>query len=384
MTFPGPLTVAGHPSRADRCPGALTLHEAADGLLARVRLPGGYVTAPVSGGWPAWPRNSPTARWSSPPAATCSCAASLRTIRDALADGLADLGLLPSLTHERVRNIVASPGTDLSGLVGAVDAALCARPALGELSGRFLFGLDDGTGDVSALRPDVTAVAAATDVWTVYPGAFVVSAAQVPAVMMDLAAAFLVERAAQSSGAWRIADLVDGAQRVVAQVSPDLSAAKVRVPYPARLNRTDRLETDRLETDRLGTEQLEVVVPLGRLSAGQARGLAELVGAEPARFTPWRTVVLPTAERSAVVTLGLDPAADSPWKAVTACAGRPGCAKALADVQADARAAVLTGQTHARPVHWSGCERRCGHPQGGYTDVLATASGGYQITAVGA
>ncbi|GAA1235854.1 hypothetical protein GCM10009665_27610 [Kitasatospora nipponensis] len=31
------------------------------------------------------------------------------------------------------------------------------------------------------------------------------------------------------------------------------------------------------------------------------------------------------------------------------------------------------------PVHWSGCERRCGHPAGDWVDVLATG-GGYRIS----
>jgi precorrin-3B synthase len=66
---------------------------------------------------------------------------------------------------------------------------------------------------------------------------------------------------------------------------------------------------------------------------------------------------------------------------VTACAGRPGCAKALADVQSDARAAL--DRWPGRAVHWSGCERRCGRSTRTEVDVVATGSG-YRIEGAGA
>src|SRR5262249_31900538 len=80
-----------------------------------------------------------------------------------LTDELTRVGLLPSLSHDRVRNVLASPlagldgGPDLTGIVRALDAALCARPRLAELSGRFLFAVDDGRGDVAGLGADVVA-----------------------------------------------------------------------------------------------------------------------------------------------------------------------------------------------------------------------------------
>ena len=58
-----------------------------------------------------------------------------------LTSELVQAGLLPSLSHDRVRNVLASPlagldrGPDLTGIVRALDAALCARPRLAELSG---------------------------------------------------------------------------------------------------------------------------------------------------------------------------------------------------------------------------------------------------------
>src|SRR3954453_1828985 len=71
----------------------------------------------------------------------------LRAITDtaAVAEIIAAAGLLPSQTHERVRNIVASPlsgrvggATDIRGLVTELDEAIQAKPELAELPGRFM------------------------------------------------------------------------------------------------------------------------------------------------------------------------------------------------------------------------------------------------------
>src|SRR5690606_41103992 len=59
---------------------------------------------------------------------------------EAFAARIAAAGLLPSATHERVRNIVASPFGE-ADLVDALDRELCARPGLARLPGRFLFSI---------------------------------------------------------------------------------------------------------------------------------------------------------------------------------------------------------------------------------------------------
>jgi precorrin-3B synthase len=128
------------------------------------------------------------------------------------------------------------------------------------------------------------------------------------------------------------------------------------------------------------------VVPLGRFTAAQAELIARLVPAE-LQLTPWRSVVLPDlpdeeVDEAAVdlVTAGLVLDANSPWVRVTACAGRPGCARSLADVRADALAAVVARSLPADGArqHWAGCERRCGRPRGEVVDVVATGDG-YRI-----
>ncbi|MGW5163452.1 precorrin-3B synthase, partial [Nonomuraea wenchangensis] len=155
-----------------------------------------------------------------------------------------------------------------------------------------------------------------------------------------------------------------------------------RPPGPGRLPSTGagRPVAGRI-AQRDGRVAVEAVVPLGRLTSAQALALADTGHA--VRLTPWRTVVLPDlspaeADRAekALDAMGLvtDPA--SPWAGVTACAGRPGCAKALADVRADARHWVESlDRAPATPVHWAGCERRCGLPRGPVVQLIATTNG---------
>jgi precorrin-3B synthase len=136
-----------------------------------------------------------------------------------------------------------------------------------------------------------------------------------------------------------------------------------------------------------GRTALVGVVPLGRLAARQADLLAGL--AAEVQLTPWRSVVVPDLAEDAVddaatelhrTGLVFDEA--DPWVWVTTCAGRPGCAKSLADVRADAATAVATGALPAGGArqHWAGCDRRCGRPAGGVVDVVATGEG-YRVGA---
>ena len=158
-------TVNGWPGPAIRTPARAHCRyiTAADGALARVRLPGGLITAPQL---EALAR---AATDSASPAMELTSRGNIqiRGIRDteataSVAEALAASGLLPSDTHERVRNIIASPLSgrvgaepDIRGLVVELDTAIQAQPELAGLPGRFLFGIDDGRGDISGLAADV-------------------------------------------------------------------------------------------------------------------------------------------------------------------------------------------------------------------------------------
>jgi precorrin-3B synthase len=277
-----------------------------------------------------------------------------------------------------VRNIIASPLSGLDGrgeldvrpIVREFDALLCATPALADLPGRFLVTIDDGRGDVTPLGADAG----------LHGSRLVLAGRPTDAVggaelLIRAAEGFLAERAAQGRGAWRLAELQDGPARVAAR----LSAAVDR--DAGRFARSGGGTVAALVRQTDGDVAIVVIAPLGLLTAGQSAAL--VAAANEIIVTPWRTVVVPavpmeeadaTVARLAAVGLVADPS--SPWAGVTSCAGRPGCAAALADVRADARAAVAAADgPGAVAVHWVGCERRCGAPKGRHVEMRATPDG---------
>ncbi|MFI9359864.1 cobalamin biosynthesis protein CobG [Kitasatospora sp. NPDC053057] len=393
--------------RADACPGALRLHTADDGGLARVRLPGGLLTdrqaialaeasqALGDGELETTSRGNVQLR-----GLASDCGAEL-------AERLRAVGLLPSDTHERVRNIVASPlagldavgHVDVQAWVRELDARLCASDWAAGLSGKFLFALDDGRGDVAALDADVTLIAAsggaasgsgasgsgatasATSGGATSGGPAVlrlgrathghpVEAGQEVTAVLDAARAFLDALRGSGRKAWHLREV------------PDLLPTG-SVPLPA----TSAVAAP------VGALPggLSVGMRFGRASAAQWRALVAASAGE-LRLTPWRGAVLPGAPADrlpALAAAGFRTEPGSAWERATACTGLPGCAKSLADVRADAaraletRTATGTGAgTGGLPVHWSGCERRCGHPAGRWVDVIATGHG-YRVTVNG-
>jgi precorrin-3B synthase len=372
--------------RADMCPGALTVFEAADGGLARIRIPGGAVSADQLRALATASADVGDGRLELTSRGNLQVRALAPGAESELGERLAEAGLLPSATHERVRNIVASPLSGIDGdepdvtdLVARLDRELCARPALAALPGRFLFALDDGRGDVATLGADVTLVARG-DRATV--GLFGVAREDAVAVLLATAEAFLAERDAQHSLAWRIDELSGGAHAVAERALGALAGVDVRMSTPPELPPTSA-EPVGLVGQPDGRYALTVLAPLGRLTAGQAELLADHAGRRGLRVTPWRSVVVPdltetsSAElATAADAIGLGVDETSRWYRVSACTGRPGCAKALADVQADARAAA--DNWPGRRVRWSGCERRCGRPLNTDVDIIATSKG-YEV-----
>ncbi|MEU6175344.1 cobalamin biosynthesis protein CobG [Streptantibioticus parmotrematis] len=357
--------------RDDACPGALRLHSADDGALARVRVPGGLLTTAQATELALIADELGDGHLDLTSRGNVQLRGLPHDAGDVLAERLGRVGLLPSPAHERVRNIVASPlGPDtVRTLTRALDAALCADERAARLSGRFLFAIDDGSGDVAALRADITLVASPRDVTLYVADAPVraVPVADAASCALRAAHAFLdlADAAGEGVRAWRVRDL-----------DPDGTLLGGQASGPPLPHGTP-------PAFGLTGGALSVGFPLGRASTAQWRALAGAASGE-IRLTPWRGAVLPGIAddrvRAGLAAAGFVTADDSPWHGATACAGRPGCAKSLADVRDDARTALAAATgPQPLPVHWSGCERRCGHPGGTRVEVTA-APDGYRVT----
>jgi precorrin-3B synthase len=385
-------------SDVDACPSALRLHAAADGLLARVRLPGGMLTGAQLGSLRELTERFGDGRLELTSRANLQIRAVPAEHTETLAAGLRAAGLLPSTTHDGVRNIASSPllGPPSRALVTALDAAICGDPVLSGLPGKFLFAIGHVplAADVAAVptgaRSDPAGAAAA-----LADGRFAlrfgghdtglrVAAEQVVPTLIAAAHAFLAEREAQRGhgpAAWRLRELTDGPVRVSRRVAGSLGLTPVGVAAATPVEACEPADHLGLLEQPDGLVAMGALVPMGQLSGVPLRVLEE---AGHLVVTPWRGVVVPDLTRAAahgwaerLVAAGLPIAADSPWVGVTSCAGRPGCAKSLADVRADATAAARF--VDGLPVHWVGCGRACGSPAGRHVRVEAAASG-YRVT----
>lgn len=396
----------------DRCPGLLRPHLAVDGAVVRVRLPGGMITAAALGELTAAAERFANGEIQ----LTSRANLQLRgvpvdasgTVPDPLVDAVRAAGLLPSDAAELVRNILCSPMTgrlggcaDLRPLVGRLDALLCASPALATLPGRFLFGLDDGSGDVAAGGCDIGIIAS--------PGGRAVLMAggqRGPVVPLDaavdrlvrLALTFLQLRRDGSAAYWHVAELPGGGNTLLTAVLNGIDLDSERpvtaaVAGPDAANGLPRFGAHR-QTD--GLSLLSLVVPLGRLTSTQVQAVAAAarLGSGDVVVTPWNGLIvtdLPMAvgspELAGVAAMlteaGLPSTADSGWIGVSACTGAPGCARA-----AGPTAPAATGIAHAaaaatahragggaEPVHVVACERRCGAPAVAHREVMIELTG---------
>ena len=279
------------------CPGAFRPWQADDGLLVRIRLVGGRV--PTS----ALRRLSEVSQEHADGRIYLTRRANLQ-LRGMSGDGphltkaalaaIVSTGLLPSRTHELVRNVLVSPQTGLAGgradlrpVATELDDLLLADAELGRLPGRFLFTLDDGRGDVldrltgtGKRGTDLGFVALGDGAVQLRVGDHwgdVTSLTGAARRMLDLARQFLDVRGTGANAPWHVRELTGPLQAPV-PADPRIPAPATPLAYGAVPGGTHVAADDGALTQSRVESLLE-----------QASGVGYLV------VTPWHGVLTPHA-----------------------------------------------------------------------------------------
>ncbi|HEX8005653.1 MAG TPA: nitrite reductase [Trebonia sp.] len=225
-------------TRRDRCPGVLRPWQAPDGLLVRLRLIGGRVTSAslralldVAEEYGDG-RIHVTMRANLQVRALPGCDGALAPEALAAIEGT---GLLPTRSHELVRNVMISPQTGLAGgladlrpVAAELDSQLCARERLAGMPGKFLFVLDDGRGDLIDRACDLGLVALDGEEVQLRVGegwGTVVPIGDAVARLAELGGEFLLRRGSGPTAPWHVAELP---APLIQAVDPD-----PRLPNPA-------------------------------------------------------------------------------------------------------------------------------------------------------
>jgi precorrin-3B synthase len=281
--------------RPDRCPGVTRPWLADDGALVRIRLVGGLLQRSALAALASLSEQFGDGDLH----LTRRANLQLRAVRhvdgvlpDAFVAGVREAGLLPSVTHELVRNVMLSP---LSGRVGGradlrpvaadLDARLLDDPACAALAGRFLFLLDDGRGDLLGRTSDLAVVALDADTVQVRAGSDqwgpVVPVTEAAAVLLASTRGFLRARGSGPTAPWHVdeldAPLLHGHDRD--------DRTRVTSPAPAY---GPLVQADGRRADHVATAD-------GRLTPAAVADVLASAGEEVV-VTPWRSLVLPDLE----------------------------------------------------------------------------------------
>lgn len=217
-------------------------------------------------------------------------------VPEALVGALSRAGLLPSQSHELVRNIMVSPLTgraggraDLRRTAVELDRRLCDEPDLADLAGRFLFVLDDGRGDVAPRSLDIGLMAVDPETAQLRIGSRhwgeVVPLDETPAILIALALRFLQRNGEGTIAAWHVDELdPDIAGSIGGHHVRDLRTQVTSLPPPYGIISQDD-----------GRTADHVAVPDGLLTRSLADDLIARAGPELI-VTPWRSIVVPDLE----------------------------------------------------------------------------------------
>jgi precorrin-3B synthase len=381
------------------CPGVMHAVAAKDGLLLRIRVPGGLISASQ-----LEVAASLSVEFGDGNVEFTSRAnLQLRAVREeyllTIQSALASAGLFPSPQHDRIRNIVTSPLAGLyveefldpQPLVRELDRRLQAEALFTELHPKFSFGLHGDHQRFSHELDDLSLEACKNGSLMRLAIAGVNTDC---CVLTETAVDCLVEVSRRLIELGKSSEVPIRAKRIIA--IPEAfnlligSLSSMLAPCSAAARLPDFVEVSQgvSPASRSGLVNIIPSIPLGRVSSQQASAIAEVVKRWDGdlRLAPWRGVVLGampvTAQKEIAEVLqsvGLSWDGQDGFHGIAACAGRSGCDASLADVRADASLLAQRLASKLAPARWtvnfSGCDKQCARRHGASAELIASDSG---------
>jgi precorrin-3B synthase len=383
------------------CPGILHAIQAKDGLLTRIRVPGGLI---VPSQLIAIAKLS-AAFSDGNVEITSRSNLQMRAIEDKnlnhLTHELDSAGFLPSRQHDRVRNLVTNPFAGLGfnemldsrPFVRELDSRLILDQVMAGLPPKFSFAIDGGGSWFNRESDDLALRVVSIDNSHLFHLA-IGGASSGFGVRIDDAVDCLLEAAKICLYISKKFD-VSARGRKIASVPQtmncllsELSNFLVVCPCPDHTNFVSDMPVGVYLTKQTGFVNLVPSVPLGRLTSEQIQCVASIAqewGGD-LRLAPWRGIIIGSIPECAIgrvavslqgVGLSLDN--KNGYQGIYVCAGSTGCDASLANVRSDATflAGSLLGRD-GRPgwtVNISGCEKQCAMRSGATAELIANSSG---------
>ncbi|MBD6619287.1 precorrin-3B synthase [Komarekiella sp. 'clone 1'] len=380
------------------CPGLFYSTPAEDGILSRIRIPGGILDslqcraiadiADHHGGGYVDVTNR----------ANIQVREIHTQINAQVLKHLQDIGLGSSNSAvDHIRNIMTSPTAgidpqeliDTRPFVQGWDNYIAAHPALSGLSAKFSVCFDGGgTVSVRDRLNDITFAAVLID-GNVYfrlylsvgaKGALsdvgILLPSQCLQILAALADVYLAHIDTTSKRKLRLRELLNtlGCENYLQEVQQRLPFSLFRTQECQTKIATAKYQHIGIHPQRQqGLFYIGVVLPLGRLESNQMRGLADLAEkyGNGIRLTPWQNLLLTDIPQQLVVNvqselalLGLDSSVTNIKSSLVACSGNKGCAASATDTKRHALALAeyleirLTLDWPVN-IHFSGCEKSC-------------------------
>jgi precorrin-3B synthase len=384
------------------CPGARRPMQAKDGLIVRLRISGGGVSAATLRGLAQAGRAHGNGLFDLSARANLQIRGVRGESLPLLFEALDDLGLIDeNAAAEAVRNVLVSPlagldgRNDVSSAANALESALAANKDLHALPGKFGFLIDDGSGlSLGPVPADIRFD------WIGGKQAFAIGIGghaneaiflglcggdDIPGIASRLAGAFLRVRSQLAEPPRRMRGLIEscGAGAIAGlaglRPGPPRQCGAIEEPCPVGLLRFN-------ERCCFG-----VGAAFGRLDANMlnaAARAAEIFGTGEIRLTPWRALILPFVHPEEADAISAYFTAhrfivdhQDARLAIAACGGASTCERGTTDTRSDALALMLFARKFCKTgvaLHVSGCAKGCAR-QGATPFTLIAHAGRYDL-----